>query len=235
MHGLLQSSCIHKRKEWTVAPCIFWPSSLPSRFHAFLLFMGHPAHAIRDVNIHKFCKIISEFALEYRTTRERVLQQKQKRANHRERNKTRGKMITDVSKITICVASGCDADPQIFTLSELLILITGGPWNLLVSVDALFSFTKCLRQRAARTWKIRRSQDLSPKCCRGENLWWRGWMEWHFLGFHHDCEKSRGSSDAKQSSFQIRKNLRLFSILSGVGWWPGLEHKVGISATLQLK
>ncbi|XP_078395597.1 FH1/FH2 domain-containing protein 3 isoform X5 [Cetorhinus maximus] len=66
-----------------------------NRFHAFLLFMGHPPHAIRDVNIHKFCKIISEFALEYRTTRERVLQQKQKRANHRERNKTRGKMITD--------------------------------------------------------------------------------------------------------------------------------------------
>ncbi|XP_038652687.1 FH1/FH2 domain-containing protein 3 isoform X9 [Scyliorhinus canicula] len=66
-----------------------------NRFHAFLLFMGHPPHAIREVNIHKFCKIISEFALEYRTTRDRVLQQKQKRANHRERNKTRGKMITD--------------------------------------------------------------------------------------------------------------------------------------------
>ncbi|XP_072139521.1 FH1/FH2 domain-containing protein 3 isoform X9 [Mobula birostris] len=69
-----------------------------NRFHAFLLFMGHPPHAIRDVNIHKFCKIISEFALEYRTTRERVLQQKQKRANHRERNKTRGKMITDTDE-----------------------------------------------------------------------------------------------------------------------------------------
>ncbi|XP_043920514.1 FH1/FH2 domain-containing protein 3 isoform X5 [Protopterus annectens] len=65
------------------------------RFHAFLLFMGHPLYGIREVNVTKFCKIISEFALEYRTTRERVLQQKQKRANHRERNKTRGKMITD--------------------------------------------------------------------------------------------------------------------------------------------
>ncbi|XP_059801301.1 FH1/FH2 domain-containing protein 3 isoform X2 [Hypanus sabinus] len=71
-----------------------------NRFHAFLLFMGHPPHAIRDVNIHKFCKTISEFALEYRTTRERVLQQKQKRANHRERNKTRGKMITDTGKFS---------------------------------------------------------------------------------------------------------------------------------------
>ncbi|XP_051058048.1 FH1/FH2 domain-containing protein 3 [Phodopus roborovskii] len=66
-----------------------------NRFHSFLLFMGHPPYAIREVNINKFCRIISEFALEYRTTRERVLQQRQKRANHRERNKTRGKMITD--------------------------------------------------------------------------------------------------------------------------------------------
>ncbi|XP_028435982.1 FH1/FH2 domain-containing protein 3 isoform X1 [Perca flavescens] len=66
-----------------------------NRFHAFLLFLGHPIYAIREVSIHRFSKILSEFALEYRTTRERVLQQKQKRANHRERNKTRGKMITD--------------------------------------------------------------------------------------------------------------------------------------------
>nr|XP_025951851.1 FH1/FH2 domain-containing protein 3 isoform X2 [Dromaius novaehollandiae] len=71
-----------------------------NRFHSFLLFMGHPPYAIREVNINKFCKIISEFALEYRTTRERVLQQKQKRANHRERNKTRGKMITDTGKFS---------------------------------------------------------------------------------------------------------------------------------------
>ncbi|XP_062925785.1 FH1/FH2 domain-containing protein 3 isoform X5 [Mobula hypostoma] len=84
-----------------------------NRFHAFLLFMGHPPHAIRDVNIHKFCKIISEFALEYRTTRERVLQQKQKRANHRERNKTRGKMITDTGKFSSNTATiSTETQPQ---------------------------------------------------------------------------------------------------------------------------
>ncbi|XP_039094904.1 FH1/FH2 domain-containing protein 3 isoform X2 [Hyaena hyaena] len=77
-----------------------------NRFHSFLLFMGHPPYAIREVNINKFCRILSEFALEYRTTRERVLQQKQKRANHRERNKTRGKMITDSGKF-----SGSSAAP----------------------------------------------------------------------------------------------------------------------------
>ncbi|XP_065523809.1 FH1/FH2 domain-containing protein 3 isoform X6 [Lathamus discolor] len=82
-----------------------------NRFHSFLLFMGHPPYAIREVNINKFCKIISEFALEYRTTRERVLQQKQKRANHRERNKTRGKMITDSGKFSSSSPT-CQSQPQ---------------------------------------------------------------------------------------------------------------------------
>ncbi|KAM4631109.1 FH1/FH2 domain-containing protein 3 [Polymixia lowei] len=68
-----------------------------NRFHAFLLFLGHPAYSIREISVHRFSKILSEFALEYRTTRDRVLQQKQKRADHRERNKTRGKMIIDVN------------------------------------------------------------------------------------------------------------------------------------------
>ncbi|XP_027004779.2 FH1/FH2 domain-containing protein 3 isoform X2 [Tachysurus fulvidraco] len=83
-----------------------------NRFHAFLLFLGHPAYAVREVSIHRFCKILSEFALEYRTTRERVLQQKQKRANHRERNKTRGKMITDSGKFAGATADGQDAPVQ---------------------------------------------------------------------------------------------------------------------------
>ncbi|XP_051466533.1 FH1/FH2 domain-containing protein 3 isoform X7 [Apus apus] len=91
-----------------------------NRFHSFLLFMGHPPYAIREVNINKFCKTISEFALEYRTTRERVLQQKQKRANHRERNKTRGKMITDTDeeedaesgKFSSSSSPPCQGQPQ---------------------------------------------------------------------------------------------------------------------------
>ncbi|XP_061738506.1 FH1/FH2 domain-containing protein 3 isoform X3 [Nerophis ophidion] len=67
-----------------------------NRFHSFLLFLGQPAYSVREISVHRFSKILSEFALEYRTTRDRVLQQKQKRADHRERNKTRGKMIIDV-------------------------------------------------------------------------------------------------------------------------------------------
>ncbi|XP_072226139.1 FH1/FH2 domain-containing protein 3 isoform X1 [Leuresthes tenuis] len=68
-----------------------------NRFHSFLLYLGHPACSVREISVNRFSRIISEFALEYRTTRDRVLQQKQKRADHRERNKTRGKMIMDVN------------------------------------------------------------------------------------------------------------------------------------------
>uniref|UniRef100_A0AAR5QKK1 FH2 domain-containing protein n=1 Tax=Dendroctonus ponderosae TaxID=77166 RepID=A0AAR5QKK1_DENPD len=70
-----------------------------NRFHKFLLWLGIPFHQVADTKPNEFCRIVSEFALEYRTTRERVLQQLEKKANHRERNKTRGKMITDVSNI----------------------------------------------------------------------------------------------------------------------------------------
>uniref|UniRef100_A0AAR2M5I8 Formin homology 2 domain containing 3a n=1 Tax=Pygocentrus nattereri TaxID=42514 RepID=A0AAR2M5I8_PYGNA len=71
-----------------------------NRFHSFLLYLGHPPYGVREISVHRFSKIMSEFALEYRTTRERILQQKQKRADHRERNKTRGKMIMDVAAPT---------------------------------------------------------------------------------------------------------------------------------------
>lgn len=83
-----------------------------NRFHSFLLFLGHPPYAVREVSIHRFSKILSEFALEYRTTRERVLQQKQKRATHRERNKTRGKMITDSGKFAGTSLDGQEPQPQ---------------------------------------------------------------------------------------------------------------------------
>lgn len=66
------------------------------RFHSFLLYLGYPAGMARDVKVTPICKLLREFALEYRTCRERVLQQQKKRAAHRERNKTRGRLITEV-------------------------------------------------------------------------------------------------------------------------------------------
>lgn len=71
-------------------------TSSSCRFHSFLLFLGQPSSTVRDIKVTTFCRIISEFSLEYRTTRERVLTRKHKRAAHRERTKTRGKLITEV-------------------------------------------------------------------------------------------------------------------------------------------
>lgn len=67
-----------------------------SRFYKTLLFFGVPPCDIHKTRPAEFLKVIAEFSLEYRTNRERVLQQLEKKANHRERNKTRGKMIIDV-------------------------------------------------------------------------------------------------------------------------------------------
>ena len=67
-----------------------------NRFKKFLVFLGMSSSAIKENKPNTLLKIISEFALEYRTTRERVKEQLEKKANHRERNKTRGKMITEV-------------------------------------------------------------------------------------------------------------------------------------------
>ncbi|XP_076205599.1 FH1/FH2 domain-containing protein 1 isoform X2 [Aptenodytes patagonicus] len=71
-----------------------------NRFHSFLLYLGYPASAVRDVKVTPICKLLQEFALEYRTCRERVLQQQKKRAAHRERNKTRGRLITETEKFS---------------------------------------------------------------------------------------------------------------------------------------
>ncbi|NWY90384.1 FHOD1 protein, partial [Loxia curvirostra] len=70
------------------------------RFHSFLLYLGYPASMVRDVKVTSICKLLQEFALEYRTCRERVLQQQKKRAAHRERNKTRGRLITETEKFS---------------------------------------------------------------------------------------------------------------------------------------
>ncbi|NXC27296.1 FHOD1 protein, partial [Campylorhamphus procurvoides] len=71
-----------------------------NRFHSFLLYLGYPVGAARDVKVTPICKLLQEFALEYRTCRERVLQQQKKRAAHRERNKTRGRLITETEKFS---------------------------------------------------------------------------------------------------------------------------------------
>lgn len=81
-----------------------------NRYRKFLLWLGVPNHRIAESKPNEFCRIVSEFALEYRTTRERVQQQLEKKANHRERNKTRGKMIIDVVKMKTTQEDRQDAE-----------------------------------------------------------------------------------------------------------------------------
>ncbi|XP_028970544.1 FH1/FH2 domain-containing protein 1 isoform X2 [Esox lucius] len=83
-----------------------------NRFHSFLLYLGQPSYSVRDTKVTHFCKIISEFSLEYRTTRERVLTQKRKRAAYRERTKTRGKLITETEKFSGAVSSQSEENPS---------------------------------------------------------------------------------------------------------------------------
>uniref|UniRef100_H0Z621 Formin homology 2 domain containing 1 n=1 Tax=Taeniopygia guttata TaxID=59729 RepID=H0Z621_TAEGU len=71
-----------------------------NRFHSFLLYLGYPASVAREVKVTSICKLLQEFALEYRTCRERVLLQQKKRAAHRERSKTRGRLITETEKFS---------------------------------------------------------------------------------------------------------------------------------------
>uniref|UniRef100_A0A670YL19 Formin homology 2 domain containing 1 n=1 Tax=Pseudonaja textilis TaxID=8673 RepID=A0A670YL19_PSETE len=72
-----------------------------NRFRSFLLFLGYDTHSAQNMRVTSFCRLLREFALEYHTCRERVLQQQKKRAACRERNKTRGRMITEMEKFAV--------------------------------------------------------------------------------------------------------------------------------------
>ncbi|CAN2389333.1 formin homology 2 domain containing 1 [Pristimantis euphronides] len=89
-----------------------------NRFRSFLLYVGYSYSSAKDMKITRFCRIISEFALEYRTARERVLQQKQKRAAYRERNKTRGRMITETAKFSSAATTTITTTENNITLTS---------------------------------------------------------------------------------------------------------------------
>lgn len=59
-----------------------------NRFHSFLLFLGYSRSMVRDIRAEDFCKTISDFSLEYRATRQSVLQQKEREKEKRESGRT---------------------------------------------------------------------------------------------------------------------------------------------------
>merc|ERR1719295_1846951 len=62
------------------------------RFHAFLSWLGISKHLFSDYKVHQVCKTVSEFSLEFRTTRDRVQQTLAKKREAKERNKSRQKL-----------------------------------------------------------------------------------------------------------------------------------------------
>lgn len=67
-----------------------------NRFKKLLVYLGFSSTAAKDAKPHQVFKIISEFALEYRTTRERVKEQIEKKANNMDKNKTKSRAISEV-------------------------------------------------------------------------------------------------------------------------------------------
>ncbi|KAF6077504.1 formin homology 2 domain containing 1 [Phyllostomus discolor] len=124
-----------------------------NRFHAFLLYLGYTAQAARDVRIMQFCHTLREFALEYRTCRERVLQQQQKRATYRERNKTRGRMITETEKFS-GVAGEVPNNPSV------PVAVGSGPGRGDADIHA--SMKSLLTIKPEDTTHSRRSRGLVP-------------------------------------------------------------------------
>ncbi len=57
------------------------------RYKLFLEWLGIPAHLHGDYKAHHTCRILSEFSLEFRTTRDRVVQTMQKKKAAREKRK----------------------------------------------------------------------------------------------------------------------------------------------------
>lgn len=49
-----------------------------SRFHSFLLFLGYSKTMARDTKAEDFCRTVSNFSLEYRTTRQAILLQRER-------------------------------------------------------------------------------------------------------------------------------------------------------------
>jgi len=63
------------------------------RWSAFLLYFGYAPAEVKDQKPIAVFKMVIEFALEYRTNRDKILQMRKRIAEKRERNKTRGMMI----------------------------------------------------------------------------------------------------------------------------------------------
>ena len=66
------------------------------RFTRFLLYLGYPPVDAAELKVQSFCRTVSAFAMEYRTAREKLIQQRQKTASLQARKGSRGLTTVDV-------------------------------------------------------------------------------------------------------------------------------------------
>ncbi|XP_028968731.1 uncharacterized protein LOC100905305 [Galendromus occidentalis] len=71
-----------------------------NRFHKLMVYFGHPLHTVKDAKAHNICKIISEFALEYRTTREKIREQAEKKRREADRNAATARRVSESRRTT---------------------------------------------------------------------------------------------------------------------------------------
>ncbi|KAL1272045.1 hypothetical protein QQF64_031061 [Cirrhinus molitorella] len=87
-----------------------------NRFHSFLLFLGYSRTMVRETSAEVFCKTVSDFALEYRATRNAILQQRE-----REKEKEREKPSQSTPKLkTRLQQSPSDENQEQVKLEEVL-------------------------------------------------------------------------------------------------------------------
>jgi len=67
----------------------------------FLLYLGYSAGDAAQLKVQSFCRTVSSFAMEYRTAREKLIQQRQKAASQQARKGSRQLITVDVT-ITAC-------------------------------------------------------------------------------------------------------------------------------------
>ncbi|CAK9297765.1 unnamed protein product [Gordionus sp. m RMFG-2023] len=74
---------------------------LNNRYKRTLRYFGITGNSVDSLKITIFCRIFTDFALEYKTAREKLVENVKKKQKHKERNMTRGKMIIDSIKRSI--------------------------------------------------------------------------------------------------------------------------------------
>jgi hypothetical protein len=70
-----------------------------NRYNKLCLYMGMNSSQVESTRVDAFCLLLSNFALEYRTTFGKVVAKNERKKQERDRNKTKGKFINKVKDV----------------------------------------------------------------------------------------------------------------------------------------